>query len=119
WVYCISKAKVERVHFGRTGQIFDMRLAREVVGCGGQRTVRTLPQWRACLMKFSLLVWNVIQAANAGAAGVVVVQFPRGDGAVAADTPGDVDHSCRPQVRPGELLLAQIGSGTCRESVWI
>src|SRR5437667_591144 len=59
------------------------------------------------LMKFALLVWNVVQRANTRAAGVVVVKFPLRNRAVIPDAAADLDHSRRAEVGPGEFLLAR------------
>src|SRR5579871_244933 len=69
-------------------------------------TVRALSQRRFRRMKLHLLVLDFVRRFDAGASGIVVVKFPRGDAAVFPCSATDIDHSCRPEVSPGELLLA-------------
>src|SRR5260370_40693212 len=53
------------------------------------------------------LVGNVVFALDAGPAGIVVVKFPRRDGAIILHTAFDIDHSGRTKVGPGKLLFAR------------
>ena len=41
----VSEAKSERIHSDRPRHFFDVRFTSEVVGHGGKRAVRPLPQW--------------------------------------------------------------------------
>src|SRR5581483_12468974 len=42
-----------------------------------------------------------------GRSGIKVIELPRGDQASCADAAVNVDHSRRPEVRPGEFLFAR------------
>ena len=58
-------------------------------------------------MKRDALVRDLVRRANAGRAGVVVVVLPGDQPVVGADCAPHVDHAGRPEVRPGQLLLAR------------
>src|SRR5262245_33749779 len=58
-------------------------------------------------MKLDSLIGNVIERPNRGTAGVVIMKFPCGDGAILANSALDFDDAGRAKVSPGEFLFAR------------
>ena len=58
-------------------------------------------------MERDALIGNVVQRANGRRPGIVIVEFPGGEHAVAAHAAGQLDDAGRTEVRPSEFLLAR------------
>ena len=80
------RARGHRVH---------VHLTRVVVGGRRQPTIRALPQWRIRRVERDALVGDVVRRADAGVAGVPVVELPGDHAARAIDGGLDVDHAGR------------------------
>src|SRR5438045_740699 len=83
-----------------------MAFARKMVGRGRQGAVGPLLQGRSRGMKSDPLIRNVVESADGGAAGVVIVKLPGRDRAVLANAAGHFNDSGRAEVSPSELFLA-------------
>ena len=86
----IFEPKLEWIYFDGAGEFVHVRLAGEIVGGGGKAAIGTLAQRRFGIVEGDLLVVNFVRRADAGAAGVVVVKFPRRERAVVADVPLEI-----------------------------
>src|SRR4029077_10255804 len=72
----------------------------------GQRAVGTLPQWRIGVVENRTLLRNIVQSADCGTAGIVVMKIPGRDLAIVAHTTANLDQTGGPEIRPRKLLLA-------------
>src|SRR5215470_13204132 len=57
-------------------------------------------------MKDDSLVGNFVIRANPRRSRIVIVEFPRCEGSIIANSAADIDHARRPEVRPCEFLFA-------------
>ena len=87
-------------------QLIHKRLAREVVGGGGERAIGAYTQRRLGCVVFGDRTGYVIGRREAGVAGVVVVMLPGDEGAVVRDGGFEFHEAGGAEVGPGELLFA-------------
>ena len=83
----VPKPEIERVHLGQVREFIHEGLACEMVGRCGERAIRTLAQRRLGGMKLNALIRNIVERADGRRAGVVIVELPGGDRAIAALRP--------------------------------
>src|SRR5258708_34883632 len=86
-------------------QLVYVGLARKVIGGRRQTAIGTLAQRRLGGVKFDMLVWDGVQRADGGRAGVVVVELPGGDLPILPNAARDLDDAPRTKIGPGELLF--------------
>src|SRR5689334_4385307 len=103
----VLQTKLQRIHLEQLGQFVHVHFACKMVGSRGESTIRTLSKRRLAVVKLNVLVWKVVLDLNAGAAGVVVVKLPRGDGAVVLHAAVHFDHTRRTKVGPVKFFLAR------------
>src|ERR1039457_4567157 len=103
----VREAEGKRVERESMRDLVHVGLSREVVCGGGKAAVGALPERRGDGMELDLLVRHGVGRADGGGAGVVVMELPRRERAVAARAAFDVEDARGPEVGPRKLLLAR------------
>ena len=83
-----------------------MGFAREVIGGGGEGTVRALTKRRMRRLKLDVLVRNPVKRANTGSARVEVAMLPCCDVAVGVDPGPNIYDSGGAKVSVSKFFLA-------------
>ena len=105
FIFQVLQPELQRIHLHRMRQFVHVRLARKVVGSRGQRSIRSLPQWRFHCMKHDPLVSNFIVRTNPRRPGVIVVKLPGRDRPILLHSAAHIDDSGRTEICPRKLLF--------------